>query len=92
MPLGPPPPAKGGVDDPPLDPAGLGNRTNDEVIEGHNMFNNQMGPMGQSVFFSTDLLPGLSLSALSIVSIFAIKSGCDFLIKGIVFFFLSGAI
>lgn len=50
MPLGPPPPSKGGVEDPPLDPAGLSNRKNDEVLEGPNIFNNQMGPMGQSVF------------------------------------------
>ncbi|MEQ2221223.1 hypothetical protein ILYODFUR_013577 [Ilyodon furcidens] len=30
MPLGPPPPSKGGVDDPPQDPAGLGAKKNDE--------------------------------------------------------------
>ncbi len=46
MPLGPLPPSKGGVEDPPLDPAGLGNRKNDDVLEGPNIFNKQMGPMG----------------------------------------------
>ncbi|XP_047235440.1 SR-related and CTD-associated factor 4 isoform X1 [Girardinichthys multiradiatus] len=43
MPLGPPPLSKGGVDDPPQDPAGLGAKKNDEVLEGQNLFNNQMG-------------------------------------------------
>ncbi|KAK5611648.1 hypothetical protein CRENBAI_013253 [Crenichthys baileyi] len=46
MPLGPPPPSKGGVDDPPQDPAGLGAKKNDEVLEGQNLFNNQMGHLG----------------------------------------------
>ncbi|XP_031728585.1 SR-related and CTD-associated factor 4 isoform X1 [Anarrhichthys ocellatus] len=49
MPLGPPPPSKGGVEDPPLDPVGLGNRKNDEVPEGPNIFNNQMGLMGNQL-------------------------------------------
>ncbi|XP_040907111.1 SR-related and CTD-associated factor 4 isoform X3 [Toxotes jaculatrix] len=49
MPLGPPPPSKGGVEDPSLDPAGLSNRKNDEVPEGPNIFNNQMGPIGNQV-------------------------------------------
>ncbi|KAK5858549.1 hypothetical protein PBY51_002682 [Eleginops maclovinus] len=46
MPLGLPPPSKGGVEDSSLDPAGLGNRKSDEFPDGHNIFNNQMGPMG----------------------------------------------
>ena len=45
MPLGPPPPPKGGLDDPSLDPGGLSSRKNEEIHEG--LFNNQMGPMGQ---------------------------------------------
>lgn len=52
MPLGPPPPSKTGVEDPPLDPAGLGNRKNDEALEAPNIFNNQMGSMGQSAFLT----------------------------------------
>ena len=59
MPLGPPPPSKGGVDDPPLDPTGLGNRK-DEVLEGPNIFNNQLGHMGQSVFCFVFLHPWYS--------------------------------
>lgn len=47
LPLGPAPPSKGGVDDPPLDPAIINNRKNDEVLEAPNVFNNQMVPMGQ---------------------------------------------
>lgn len=50
MPLGPPPPSKSVVEDPPLDPAGLSNRKSDEVPEAPNIFNNQMGPIGQPVF------------------------------------------
>lgn len=50
MPLGPLPPPKGGVEDLSLDPMGLGNRKNDEIPEGPNIFNNQMGLMGQSNF------------------------------------------
>uniref|UniRef100_A0A3B3TK92 SR-related CTD-associated factor 4a n=2 Tax=Poecilia latipinna TaxID=48699 RepID=A0A3B3TK92_9TELE len=46
MPLGPIPPSKGGVDDPPQDPAGQGAKKNDEVLEGPNLFNHQMGHMG----------------------------------------------
>ncbi|CAN9501871.1 unnamed protein product [Ophioblennius macclurei] len=49
MPLGPPPPSKVGVEDPPLDPAGLGSRKPDEVLEGPNIFNNQMGHLGNQV-------------------------------------------
>uniref|UniRef100_A0A8C7XMF8 SR-related CTD-associated factor 4a n=1 Tax=Oryzias sinensis TaxID=183150 RepID=A0A8C7XMF8_9TELE len=49
MSLGPPPPSKGRVDDPHLDPAGLGNRNNDEDLEGSNMFNNNMASMGQFI-------------------------------------------
>nr|XP_012774376.2 splicing factor, arginine/serine-rich 15 [Maylandia zebra] len=49
MPLGPPPPSKTGVEDPPLDPAGLGNRKNDEALEAPNIFNNQMGSMVNQV-------------------------------------------
>lgn len=51
MPLGPLPPSKVGGEDPPLDPAGLSNRKNDEILEGPNIFNNQMGPMGQSSIY-----------------------------------------
>lgn len=51
MPLGPPPPPKGGLDDPPLDPGGLSNRKNEEVHEGPNIFNSQMGPMGLSLIY-----------------------------------------
>lgn len=51
MPLGPLPPSKVGGEDPPLDPAGLSNRKNDEILEGPNMYNNQMGPMGQSFIY-----------------------------------------
>ncbi|XP_078121801.1 SR-related and CTD-associated factor 4 [Sander vitreus] len=58
MPLGPPPPSKGGVEDPPLDPAGLGNRKNDEVLEGPNIFSNQMGPMGNQLGGPLGSLPG----------------------------------
>lgn len=47
MTLGPPPPSK--VEDPPLDPGGLSSRRSDEGLEGANIFNNQMGPIGQSV-------------------------------------------
>uniref|UniRef100_A0A3Q2PRA3 SR-related CTD associated factor 4 n=1 Tax=Fundulus heteroclitus TaxID=8078 RepID=A0A3Q2PRA3_FUNHE len=46
MPLGPPHPAPGGVDDPPQDPAGVGAKKNDEVLENPHLFNNQMGHMG----------------------------------------------
>lgn len=46
MTLGPPPPSK--VEDPPLDPGGLSGRRGDEGLEGANVFNNQMGPIGQS--------------------------------------------
>lgn len=46
MTLGPPPPSK--VEDPPLDPGGQSNRQSDEGLEGANIFNNQMGPIGQS--------------------------------------------
>ncbi|XP_043996907.1 SR-related and CTD-associated factor 4 isoform X2 [Gambusia affinis] len=46
MPLGPLPSSKGGVDDPPQDPAGQGAKKNDEVREGPNLFNHQMGHMG----------------------------------------------
>lgn len=46
-PLGPVPPSKGGVEDSQLDPAVVNNRKSDEVLEGPNIFNNQMGPMGQ---------------------------------------------
>lgn len=49
MTLGPPPPSK--VEDPPLDPGGLSSRKSDEGLEGANIFNNQMGPIGQSVPF-----------------------------------------
>ncbi|XP_026227818.1 SR-related and CTD-associated factor 4 [Anabas testudineus] len=49
MPLSHPPSSKGGVEDLPLDPAGLGNRKNDEVPEGPNIFNNQMEHMGNQV-------------------------------------------
>ncbi|XP_034034211.1 SR-related and CTD-associated factor 4 isoform X2 [Thalassophryne amazonica] len=49
MPLGPPPPSKVGVEEMPLDPASLGNRNNDEGPERPNIFNNQMGPMGNPV-------------------------------------------
>lgn len=49
MSLGPPPSSKGRVDDPHLDPAGLGNKNNDEVLEGSNMFNNNMASMGQFI-------------------------------------------
>ncbi|KAL7390801.1 hypothetical protein ABVT39_028066 [Epinephelus coioides] len=58
MPLGPPPPSKGGIEDPPLDPAGLGHRKNDEVPEGPNIFNNQMGPMGNQLGVPPGALPG----------------------------------
>lgn len=47
MPLGPPPSSK--ADDPPLDPAGLGSRKNDDVPDGPSLFNNQIGPMGNQV-------------------------------------------
>lgn len=50
MPLGHPPSSKGGVEELPLDPAGLGNRKNDEVPEGRNIFNNEIEPMSESVF------------------------------------------
>lgn len=46
-PLGAVPPSKGGVEDPQLDPAVIINRKNEEVPEGPNIFNNQIGPMGQ---------------------------------------------
>lgn len=46
MSLGPLPPSKGGVDDPPQDPAGQGTKKKDEVLEGPNLFNHQMGHMG----------------------------------------------
>ncbi|XP_067347830.1 SR-related and CTD-associated factor 4 isoform X2 [Channa argus] len=49
MPPGHPPSSKSGVDDLPLDPAGLSKRKNDEVLEGPNIFNNQMGPIGNQV-------------------------------------------
>lgn len=48
MHLGPPPPSKGGVDDSPQDPAGLGAKKKDEVPKGPSLFNNQMGHLGQS--------------------------------------------
>ncbi|TNM84811.1 hypothetical protein fugu_008989 [Takifugu bimaculatus] len=44
MTLGPPPPSK--VEDPPLDPGGLSSRRSDEGLEAANIFNNQMGPIG----------------------------------------------
>ncbi|XP_055370647.1 SR-related and CTD-associated factor 4 isoform X2 [Betta splendens] len=48
MPVGHPPSSKV-VEDLPLDPAGLGCRKNDEVSEVPNIFNNQMGPLGNQV-------------------------------------------
>uniref|UniRef100_H3CX52 SR-related CTD associated factor 4 n=1 Tax=Tetraodon nigroviridis TaxID=99883 RepID=H3CX52_TETNG len=51
MTLGPPPPSK--VEDPPLDPGGQSNRQSDEGLEGANIFNSQMGPIGQSGSFSS---------------------------------------
>ncbi|AWO99754.1 putative splicing factor arginine/serine-rich 15 [Scophthalmus maximus] len=61
MPLGPPPPSKGGVEDKNLDPAGLGNRKQDDVPEGPNIFNNQMGPMGNQVGVPPGALSGIPL-------------------------------
>ncbi|XP_054482084.1 SR-related and CTD-associated factor 4 isoform X2 [Anoplopoma fimbria] len=58
MPLGPPPSSKGGVEDQQLDSIGLGNRKNDEVQDGHNIFNNQMGPMGNQLGGPPGSLPG----------------------------------
>uniref|UniRef100_A0AAQ4QDP2 SR-related CTD associated factor 4 n=1 Tax=Gasterosteus aculeatus aculeatus TaxID=481459 RepID=A0AAQ4QDP2_GASAC len=58
MPLGPLPPPKGGVEDPSLDPMGLGNRKNDEIPEGPNIFNNQMGLMGNQLGGPPGSLPG----------------------------------
>nr|XP_015817144.2 SR-related and CTD-associated factor 4 [Nothobranchius furzeri] len=46
MHLGPGPSSKSGVDD--QDPSGLGSKKN-EVHEGPNIFNNQLGPMGNQV-------------------------------------------
>ncbi|KAK0151375.1 Splicing factor, arginine/serine-rich 15 [Merluccius polli] len=46
MPLCPPPPGQGAVENPSLDPAGLAVRNGDERPEGPHPFNNQMGPMG----------------------------------------------
>ncbi|KAK5887440.1 hypothetical protein CesoFtcFv8_016043 [Champsocephalus esox] len=51
-----PPHSKGGVEDPSMDPAGLGNRNSDEFPDGHNIFNNQMGPMGGPL----GVLPGIN--------------------------------
>ncbi|XP_040038196.2 SR-related and CTD-associated factor 4 isoform X1 [Gasterosteus aculeatus] len=58
MPLGPLPPPKGGVEDLSLDPMGLGNRKNDEIPEGPNIFNNQMGLMGNQLGGPPGSLPG----------------------------------
>lgn len=60
MTLGPPPPSK--VEDPPLDPGGQSNRQSDEGLEGANIFNNQMGPIGQP----GPLFPSCSLCSASL--------------------------
>ncbi|KAJ0061559.1 hypothetical protein NL108_005701 [Boleophthalmus pectinirostris] len=46
MPLGPPPSKP---EDPPVDPAGLGNRQNEDIRDGPIIFNHHIGPMGNLV-------------------------------------------
>lgn len=55
MPLGHTLPPKGGVDEPPQDLADLGRKKN-EAHEGPNIFNNQMGPIGELVVLFESIL------------------------------------